>query len=468
MNANFDADIGGGRGYSLSFADMDSYASIQKYFTPSDQWPVTAMSFSLWMRWVALSPAAIRTFAFTMLAKNDPNHFQMILNVVQRQKNWLPNLEVYAAQVTSFTPANINLFSSCWTHVTVTYNLTDLSVFYNGSLASTTPGNGQSLRWADTSGIFLGGSMLSQASDTELVSGSHTEKFYGWLDDMAFYNRVLTVKEIADNWQKAVDTADKSLFLYYNFDEGPGFTHIINHGTIGPQGDLYNGQVLGSTSYLETNTQTSMPVTKGIFSPGVPVIGASNSLPVVFAVDAGSSVRLRITCQLTASTTTAASLVPSLAQFVSLPSGTGKIYQADISQTRITSAPTALTNAAAEFWYYASTTMNSGSPIVDSMLYSCVCSGETQTGTINVIINPAVVSDQTISLVAVSGTTTNFNLHGSLVNPGLMKVNITSLPTLGSLSQWNFDVPTQITPILKVSLSDTVNFSPSVPFLTGY
>ena len=321
---------------------------------------------------------------------------------------------------------------------------------------------------------------FQQASNTELVTAQRSNHFYGWMDDLAFYNRVLSVEEIANNWQKAVDTTDSSLFLYYNFDEGPGSTLIRNYGTIGSQANLYNGQVhshstvlfhivdqshslticalstcdqvLGSTTYLEVDSSVTFPVKPAMFTPGVPVIGASSSLPVVFAVDVGATVRLRIACQLTTTTTTAASLIPSLAKFVTLPSETGKIYQTDINQTPITNLPTALTGPAAEFWYSASTTII-GSPIIDSMQYSCVCNGVTQTGTINVIVNPVVVPDQTISLV-VPGTTTTINLHGSLANPGLMKVNITSLPTLGYLSQLNFQQPNLITPITKVSQSN--------------
>ena len=166
---------------------------------------------------------------------------------------------------------------------------------------------------------------------------------------------------------------------------------------------------------------TPTPVTKAVFSPGVPLIGASSSLPVVFAVDAGGSARLRVTCQLTTTTTTAASIIPLQPQIVSLPSGPGTIYQTDSNK----------------------------SPIVDKMQYSCVCNGATQTGTINVIINPAVVPDQTLSLV-VPGAITNMNLHGSLANPGLMQVNITSLPTLGYLTQWDYTQPDLITRIMKV------------------
>ena len=127
MNSNFDPDIGGGTGYSLAFTDKDSYASTQNYFTPSTQWPVTAMTLSVWLRWVGVSPGGIRTWAFTALAANDPNHVQVGLNVVQREKNWLPNVEIFSAEVSSFTPViNLNSFSGCWTHVTMTYNLTGL------------------------------------------------------------------------------------------------------------------------------------------------------------------------------------------------------------------------------------------------------------------------------------------------------------------------------------------------------
>ena len=272
------------------------------------------------------------------------------------------------------------------------------------------------------------------------------------MDDLAFYNRVLSVEEISKNWQQAVDTTDSSLFLYYNFDEGPGATIIKNYGTIGSQGDLYNGKVLGKTEYLETTSQISLPVKPAAFTPGVPVINASPVLPVVFAVDAGTSARLRIACQLTTTTTTVASLIPSTTQLVTLPTGTGKIYQTDSSKTFITTPSTVLTSTTAEFWYAASTTSTpSGSSVVDSMQYSCVCNGVSQTGTINVIINPAVVPDPTISQVVVSGTTSKINLHGSLTNPGLMKVNITSLPTLGRLSQLNFEQPDLITLLVKVS-----------------
>ena len=126
MNSNFDGDVGGGgRGYSISFTDQDSYASVQKYFTPSDQWPQTAMTLKVWLRFVAISPGGFRSFAFTVLAANDPNHVQVGLNVIQNENNWIPNLQVFNAELVSFIPVvDLHSFSSSWTHVPVTYNLT--------------------------------------------------------------------------------------------------------------------------------------------------------------------------------------------------------------------------------------------------------------------------------------------------------------------------------------------------------
>ena len=44
MNSNYIPDVGGGRGYSLSFSDQDAYASVQNHFTPSNQWAVNSQT----------------------------------------------------------------------------------------------------------------------------------------------------------------------------------------------------------------------------------------------------------------------------------------------------------------------------------------------------------------------------------------------------------------------------------------
>ena len=124
---SIDPDVGGGKGYSISFTDKDSYASIQNYFTPSNQWPEKAMTFSVWIRWVAVSPGGTGSFAFTVLAANDPNHVQIGLKVAEKENNWVPNVELLLSNLVGFTPVrNLNSLSSCWTHITMTFNLTGM------------------------------------------------------------------------------------------------------------------------------------------------------------------------------------------------------------------------------------------------------------------------------------------------------------------------------------------------------
>ena len=126
MNDNYDADIGGGRGYSLSFADKDSYATVQHSFTPSTQWAVNEMTMSVWIRFVGM-PLGTLSSPFILLAANDPQHFGLFLNTIRIENNWIPNVELYLTGYSFFAPErNLESFSRYWTHVTVTCNLTDL------------------------------------------------------------------------------------------------------------------------------------------------------------------------------------------------------------------------------------------------------------------------------------------------------------------------------------------------------
>lgn len=51
--------------------------------------------------------------------------------------------------------------------------------------------------------------------------------------------------------QKAGNISDPSLFIYYNFDEGPGSTTIKNYGEAGSVADLDNGKVFNGDLYYE-------------------------------------------------------------------------------------------------------------------------------------------------------------------------------------------------------------------------
>ena len=75
------------------------------------------------------------------------------------------------------------------------------------------------------------------------------------MDDLAFYNRVLSPNEIAATWNLAGNTSDKSMFMYYNFDEGPDAAVFRNLGSVGSQANIQNGIVGGRQQYFEETTQ---------------------------------------------------------------------------------------------------------------------------------------------------------------------------------------------------------------------
>ena len=55
--------------------------------------------------------------------------------------------------------------------------------------------------------------------------------------------------EIAMNWNKVADVSDPSLFIYYDFEEGPNATVYRNKGIAGKSADLYNGEVIVFSYY---------------------------------------------------------------------------------------------------------------------------------------------------------------------------------------------------------------------------
>jgi len=258
------------------------------------------------------------------------------------------------------------------------------------------------------------------------------ERFYGSIDDLAFYSRLMTDTEIKQNWMKVADITDTSLFIYYNFDDGPGTKVIKNYGSVGSQADLYNGQLMGGTTYTDTHTETTNMLTPASFSPGAPITGASATTPLVYAVDAKTTVQLQVKCF--PSSAVATSVMPTQATFTTTFAGNGVLYQADSTRTQIISYPALLTSTSGYFWYGASNIDGS----LDSIAYSCMCGGQTQTGMIKVITTAKMVPDPTITAIVISTTTPIIYLHGSIAHPGLPTINISSLPTLGRLSQLDF------------------------------
>ena len=163
--------------------------------------------------------------------------------------------------------------ASYWNKLTVTYSTNMIgtasvtTLYINGTRISTTRGTGKLLRWTDSSTMILGGYTLSATSLLE------NEKFVGWIDDLAFYNRVLGPNEIAATWNLAGNTSDQSMFIYYNFEEGPNAAVFCNLGSVGSQANIQNGYVGGRQQYFEETSQEWRAVTPAnavrlaLFSP---------------------------------------------------------------------------------------------------------------------------------------------------------------------------------------------------------
>ena len=183
-----------------------------------------------------------------MIANGDTNHMQpFFLEILNGQLQ-------FSGYIATTSSTNYRLSRSMdlwtyWTHVAVTYNTTGTSstsiLYINGTMRETLETSGKILRWHDSSMLILGGYALGPTSTIM------KDRFIGWIDDWAFYNRVLSPDEISSNWYKVPNVSDSSLFIYYNFDEGPGASTIKNLGTVGDQADLENGKLAGSEIYYD-------------------------------------------------------------------------------------------------------------------------------------------------------------------------------------------------------------------------
>jgi hypothetical protein len=198
-----------------------------------------------------------------VLAKADSVHIQpFIVNINEGAFSIAGNI------ATSHFSTKINAdLSTYWTKVTVVYTSdgTDSStqLFVNQSLILSKTDKGKLLRWSDESTLLIGGYPLS--STTLLRS----EKFVGWIDDIAFYNRKLNSTEIANNWMKEADINDASLFIYYNFETAykSSGNKFKNLGKAGSQADLSNGLLFGGKLYFDSLDQNVRLVTTATTVP---------------------------------------------------------------------------------------------------------------------------------------------------------------------------------------------------------
>jgi hypothetical protein len=262
------------------------------------------------------------------------------------------------------------------------------------------------------------------AYGTAPTSISTDDRFMGWIDELAFYSRVLTDAEIKSNWLKEADITDSSLFIYYNFEEGPGSVTIKNLGVAGPQADLHNGQIFGGPRYFETVSSQLRTVAPCSFVPGAPVAPVQSSPPIVVSLYTSSDILIRITCAISTVTPSSSS--------ITFYNETGQLYQNNNGQHGglISSFPTVVTSSENDVFYVAQNVSS-----VERFSYDASCGGVTQSGQVVIsIINPATPrSDIMLDLAMDSGAIIFLGADDS--KGASLSAEITSLPTLGVLYQ---------------------------------
>jgi hypothetical protein len=439
-----DPNVGGGnRGYSASFHTVDQYLGSNAFFTASKAWPTTALTVSAWFRLSSFNVTVGYSTALTMIVALDTNHVQPYTFQVLNNAPGIGTFFGLSGVNWVFSDASMStspLTSPYWTKITSVYTSNGaascISLYTNGTKLFSVHGNGTTIYLADGSGASVVGGFPNAANQFKA-----SNKYYGWVDDLAMYNVAWTDSQVAANWAHLANVTDPALFLYYTFDEGPGAKVVKNWGSVGAQGDLTNGAMMGSTTYLETDSQTQRTMQPATFSPGAPAVGAT-AQPVVYAVDAGVTARLRVTCvQRTAATVATPTQATLLAY-----GGSGRVYQADAGGARIVTFPAVLSSKTADFMYTAPAINTT-----ESLSFTAVCAGAAQSGKISIIVKPPLIPDPTLSVFVVLGQPPPaVYLHGSIANPtATLKVNITKLPTLGHLAQLNYSDPTAMVPITE-------------------
>ena len=184
------------------------------------------------MRYTGLQQTgALRGFPISLIAKGDSNHFQpfVVFNEIGKPLQ-IACVAVSTGQVITLPPKYEGIFY--WSKFTLTYTTTgskSLSIFYiNGTMIANWTDAGKVMRWSDSSTLLIGVDMITlNKLINQLTSKHHAHtlnivilfifvtlggyssssthisnryRFLGWMDDLAFYNRVLSPHEIKSNW----------------------------------------------------------------------------------------------------------------------------------------------------------------------------------------------------------------------------------------------------------------------------
>jgi len=164
------------------------------------------------------------------------------------------NLDIFNGSWTRLTSTTAPIVLNQWNLVTVTYNSTTAIIYINGvSDGSST---------LNTIPTLSGGSV-------SLGGGASNADFAGSIDDMRFYNRVLSQSEITNLYQGSTPVnCDQSCVGWWKLDDG--IANNASTSAIDSSGNGYTGTLHSFTYDILTNGWGS-----GVFGGGVQLSGAT-------------------------------------------------------------------------------------------------------------------------------------------------------------------------------------------------
>ncbi|MEM7370850.1 MAG: LamG-like jellyroll fold domain-containing protein [Bacteroidota bacterium] len=177
-----------------------------------------------------------------------------------------------------------------WTHIAIVYNLGSIQTFINGVSKETYNG----------AGIISDNSPMLNELWIGYRQGGGTAQYYGYIDEVAIWNRAKQATEISSDWAKELCGDEDGLVLYYPFGESSNcdttvdvcdFSSPDGTGHNGIFGQTANAQPLPIVSNEELPAITDCPrVTNLDRRQDAEVIIFPNPVNEVLFIEAGSPI----------------------------------------------------------------------------------------------------------------------------------------------------------------------------------